>query len=254
MSERRPIEIWHANIKGVLFDLWSPPSSIHVLEETTSTQDWARQRRAPIGSVIVAWRQTHGRGRLGRTWIDTGEDGVSMTLVLPDVRSERLAIAGGVAAAKAIALACNGATIDVRIKWPNDVLANGRKIAGVLVECADGRAYLGIGINVHQQSWPGELAHSAISLAQLGVAADRLPIMIDVLCDFQVLWGMSDQYLSSRFAQQDVLTGTTCGFRIGDREIRGKVLRVDPMKGLAVLTEHEGEVWLPAATTSVIKE
>ena len=191
---------------------------------------------------------------MGREWADTGEDGVAMTVVLSAEHAARLSIVAGLAAAMGIESACGEAQRGVRIKWPNDVMVNGRKIAGILVECADGLARVGIGINVHQERWPDELQSTAASLAQLGIRTDRLTVMIDVLLRLQMALGMNEEWLTKESAKRDVLTGTTCGFRIGKREIHGRVLRVDPMKGLAVQTEEQGEVWLPAATTTVIKE
>jgi BirA family biotin operon repressor/biotin-[acetyl-CoA-carboxylase] ligase len=231
-----------------------------VLQETDSTQDGARRLDAQIGDVVVAGRQHSGRGRFGRMWADTGAEGVAVTFVMEVSTPERLAIACAVAVAEAILASMkitNGRLIrkaNLGVKWPNDIMANGRKIAGVLIEQRDDRAYIGIGVNVRQMSWPVELSARAVSLAELGFDIDRLAV-IDLL--MQALGSVTrddDDRLCSRFRELDVLTGTTCGFRIGEREVRGRVLRVDPMRGLAVLTATDGEVWLPAATTTVIKD
>ena len=69
----------------------------------------------------------------------------------------------------------------IEIKPPNDLLIDGRKLAGVLVEQADGLAVIGIGINVGQLTWPEELQDRAISLAQVGVTIDRLQLLEEVL-------------------------------------------------------------------------
>ncbi len=254
MSGRVPIEHWQANIEAVLLGLPGGLKRVMVLRETSSTQDAARGAGCIAGDVIVAWRQTHGRGRFGRRWEDTGEDGVAMTITLPAERVERLSIIGGLAAARAIELACAGVQANVGIKWPNDVLANGRKIAGVLIECAGGMALMGIGINVHQRSWPAELGDRATSLEQLGVATDRLNVMIDVLLHLQACLGMSDTWLAEEFARCDLLKDTDAAFRIGQREVRGRVLRVEAMLGLAVRDEAGVEHWLPAATTTIVKD
>src|SRR5690606_7160458 len=111
-----------------------------------------------------------GRGRLGRPWADTGGEGLAMTLVAPVAAPDRLSLVGAMAAVFAIESALGRR---VGIKWPNDVIVGGRKIAGVLVEIVDDRALIGIGINVRQSSWPAPLELIAASLFQLGVDARR---------------------------------------------------------------------------------
>jgi BirA family transcriptional regulator, biotin operon repressor / biotin---[acetyl-CoA-carboxylase] ligase len=237
--------------------LWN---RVVVLQQTDSTQDAARRLDAQVGDVLVAGRQTSGRGRLGRAWADTGEDGVAVTFVLEAIRSERLAVACAVAAAHAIgaSMKVNGGwrtrKVKIGIKWPNDIVVDGRKIAGILIEQTDERAYVGIGINVRQVSWPAELQRRAISLAELGFDVDRLLVIEMLMQCLRFMLRDDDARLIDRFRERDALTGTTCCFRIGEREVRGTVVRVDPMRGLAVLTENQGEVWLPAATTTLIKD
>jgi BirA family biotin operon repressor/biotin-[acetyl-CoA-carboxylase] ligase len=251
------VEKWQETLQSPLIEggLWK---RVTVLPHTDSTQDAARRLGAEIGDIIVAARQANGRGRLGRVWQQEGELGVAVTFVMPAKRSERMAIAAAVDVAQALE-ACMKASngwrsrhVAVGIKWPNDVIANGRKLAGVLVEQADDRAYVGVGINVRQREWPADLRERAISLAELDFHIDRVFVIDRLIQSMGHAMRASDADLTAQFLELDVLSGTTCGFRIGEREIRGKVLRVDPMHGLAVLTDNDGEVWLPAATTTVI--
>jgi BirA family transcriptional regulator, biotin operon repressor / biotin---[acetyl-CoA-carboxylase] ligase len=115
------------------------------LRETTSTSDRARALAAagaPHGTLVTAGAQTAGRGRQGRTWSAPPGRALLMSLVLraPD---RMLPLAAAVAVAEA-------AGRDAAIKWPNDVLLDGRKVAGILAEARpqDGWAVLGIGLNV----------------------------------------------------------------------------------------------------------
>jgi len=104
-----------------------------------STQDVAR--KLPAGSVVVADHQTAGRGRLARSWQAPPGTALLASFVLPP--SPLLSLAVGVAAARA----CRPA---VRLKWPNDLLLEGRKLGGILVEVHAGKAIVGVGINL---SW-----------------------------------------------------------------------------------------------------
>ena len=157
------------------------------LAETASTNDVAREwalAGAPVGALVVAARQTRGRGRRERTWDSPAGTGLYASFVLrPDWPAEQapnLAIVAGVAAYRALrALGVQ----NLRIKWPNDVLANGRKICGVLVEprLGAGRiefAVVGIGINVGQGAgdFPPDLRLPATSCR-----LENAPISVDDL-------------------------------------------------------------------------
>jgi BirA family biotin operon repressor/biotin-[acetyl-CoA-carboxylase] ligase len=107
------------------------------LETVTSTQEVAHG--LPIGSVVVADRQTAGRGRLGRRWQSRAGGGLAASFVVAP--NPLASLAAGVAAAQA----CGP---PVRLKWPNDLLLKGRKLGGILVEGRPGRMVVGIGINL----------------------------------------------------------------------------------------------------------
>jgi BirA family transcriptional regulator, biotin operon repressor / biotin---[acetyl-CoA-carboxylase] ligase len=250
-----PIDRWAVELQPVIDASHGLFKRIVVLDETDSTQDAARRMDAKIGDVILAGRQTAGRGRLGRGWADTGEHGVAMTVVMKAERSERLAIASAVSIAGAIQvlvkLRGGAQPVTVGIKWPNDVMVNGRKVAGILIEQLGGHAMIGIGINVRQTSWPEGLTHRAISLVQIGLDVDRIHVIDILLQGIAGIWRMSDEEVNERFRQRDVLRGSMAAFRFNGVEYRGTVMRIDPMRGLAVRTDN-GEVWLTAAHTTVM--
>ena len=112
-----------------------------------------------LGSVVLAGQQTDGQGRRGRRWHSEAGSGIYCSVVLRPVPALTLAL--GLATADAIARA-TGMMCDLR--WPNDVMLAGKKVAGSLVRMADGDAIAGIGINVNQTSFPEELASEATSL------------------------------------------------------------------------------------------
>jgi BirA family biotin operon repressor/biotin-[acetyl-CoA-carboxylase] ligase len=107
------------------------------LDSVTSTQDVARDM--PIGSVVVADHQTAGRGRKERSW--EAPPGTSLLVSFVLAPSRLLSLAAGVAAAEA----CGP---DVRLKWPNDLLLDDRKVGGILVEATPHKAICGIGVNL----------------------------------------------------------------------------------------------------------
>jgi BirA family biotin operon repressor/biotin-[acetyl-CoA-carboxylase] ligase len=135
----------------------------HYAAETTTTQKLLPEAAAH-GAVALAERQSEGRGRLGRTWADSGLMFSVLLEPLPPVAdwSELTLVA-----ARAVADAIGP---EAHIKDPNDVLVDGRKIAGILAEASE-RVVLGIGINVGGASWPGAG----------WVERDRLELLVDVL-------------------------------------------------------------------------
>jgi BirA family transcriptional regulator, biotin operon repressor / biotin---[acetyl-CoA-carboxylase] ligase len=132
-------------------------------KSVTSTQDVARP--LPLGSIVVADHQTAGRGRLDRRWESPPGTALLVSFVLRP--NPVLSLAAGVAAAQA----CGGG---VRLKWPNDLLLNGAKVGGILIEVTPTTAICGIGINL---TWapPG-----AAKLNQdRDVLLDRLRVELD---------------------------------------------------------------------------
>jgi BirA family biotin operon repressor/biotin-[acetyl-CoA-carboxylase] ligase len=120
---------------------------------------------APQGTLVIAEEQTAGMGRLGRSWISEPETGIyaSILLRLPlspsnlPIASLVLGLATAEAIHKATHVACD-------LRWPNDVLVNERKTAGILTHLVDGCVIAGIGINVNQTSFPRGLRTPATSL------------------------------------------------------------------------------------------
>ena len=146
-------------------------------DEIDSTNTYALDQGKP-GDVIVADRQTLGRGRLGRTWFSEPGLGLWFTAVL-DEPTEGLTFASALAVREAVAARCA-----LQIKWPNDLLCHGKKVCGILVESRDGATALGIGLNVHhrREDFPGELQEKAGSLSsEAGGAWDRATLFGDVL-------------------------------------------------------------------------
>jgi BirA family biotin operon repressor/biotin-[acetyl-CoA-carboxylase] ligase len=141
------------------------------------------------GAIAVAEEQTEGRGRLGRSWeAPAGTSVLVSVLLLPAVEAARLPelslVAGG-AVAEAI-LEVTG--IEPAIKFPNDVLVGGRKVAGILAESSEGRVVLGIGVNVNQTrgQLPADAQTEPTSLRlELGEPVNRVQLLAAVLLQLE---------------------------------------------------------------------
>lgn len=219
-----------------------------VVDETGSTQDLARD--LDPGTAITALRQRSGRGRLGRSWADTGLDGLAVTFVLPPSNGADpwLAIASAVAAARAVEAVAGRV---VQIKWPNDLVDEGRKLGGILIERGDRSTLVGIGINVTQQHFPGELATTATSLARAGRPVDRLDLLVQLARDLSAALAEPTVALAAEFSRRDALRGgwiraDSCG-----ETVEGRVIAVEPVRGIRIAV-GDGERFLPAATVSIL--
>lgn len=132
-----------------------------VFDVLDSTNTYALEE-GRAGDVIVADRQTAGRGRQGRTWYSAPGLGLWFTVVFEGPPEQELVYAAALAVRDAAA-----EQAALRLKWPNDLLLNGKKVCGILIEHRDGRTALGIGVNVHHrpEDFPEELRAKASSLA-----------------------------------------------------------------------------------------
>ena len=243
-----PLEQWKERLDAVVASDGEVLRRAIVIRETASTQDAARRLGAQPGDVVVAWRQTAGRGRLGRSWADTREDGAALSIVLPCGPPERLALAFAVGVAGAVERLLDR---PVGIKWPNDIVVERRKLAGILIEQSGALAVAGVGLNVVQTKWAPELADRAVSLAQLGAQVDRLDAIVAVLESLSTALRQPDDVLVEAFTGRDALSGAETTLRNGRETVHGTVLRIDPLDGLWVRTDS-GEVRLPAATTTIL--
>jgi BirA family biotin operon repressor/biotin-[acetyl-CoA-carboxylase] ligase len=157
-------------------------------ERSASTQRLLAEEDAE-GTVAVAEEQTEGRGRLGRSWHAPPRTSVLVSVLLrPTVDSARLPelslLAGG-AVAQAIAEVTG---IEPAIKFPNDVLIGGRKVAGILAEASEGRVVLGIGVNTNQTDaeLPEETHHPPTSLrVEVGEPVDRARLLVAILAQLE---------------------------------------------------------------------
>ncbi|MDP3275953.1 MAG: biotin--[acetyl-CoA-carboxylase] ligase [Deltaproteobacteria bacterium] len=168
---------WGQTRSAELRWLGAPPAEVRYLAATTSTNDDVRRLAtadAPRGTVVVADTQTGGRGRGDHQWHSPKGCNLYLSVLVREevsaTRAPLLALAMGLAVARC----CDHfvAAERVKIKWPNDVQIDQRKVAGVLVEGAlQGHqlsyAIAGVGFNVLRQDWPAEIADRAIALGEV---------------------------------------------------------------------------------------
>ncbi|MCK6553655.1 biotin--[acetyl-CoA-carboxylase] ligase [Candidatus Binatia bacterium] len=181
---------------------------VHYAEALGSTNDRARELAvdgAAEGTVVIAERQTHGRGRLGRSWVSPPYRNLYVSIVLrppiPAQQAPQLALIVGLATAETVRVWTDAAGL----KWPNDVVIGGRKVSGILTEMeaagGDVRFVIaGIGVNLNSVAadFPPELRDRAMGLCTAaGGAVDRAAFAAELLARIEARY---ETYLTMGFA------------------------------------------------------
>lgn len=249
----RPLHEWHDALTAAAPGL----GPVAVYAETPSTQDVCRERvralgPAAAGFVCVAERQNAGRGRLGRCWVAPPGRTLTFSLCAPPALSAGLL---GLAAPVALVRALDGFGLAAAIKWPNDLYAGGRKLAGILIEVADGVPVVGIGLNTLAEpaDFPPELQGKATSLRLLGVEADPLEVLAACLAALTAAFAEAARDpapLQREWKLRCGAFGKTQAWLHDGRRVEGEAVDVDPEAGLLVRTCDGLLVRLPAATTA----
>jgi BirA family biotin operon repressor/biotin-[acetyl-CoA-carboxylase] ligase len=243
--------------------------------ETTSTSDdapVAARAGAPHGATWVADSQTAGRGRQGRQWIAAPRSALLASVVLRQpcalAQAPAISIAAGLAALASVDALLK--TPRAQLKWPNDVLVDRRKIAGVLVEAmgmsaasesgaavarGDGAPrsgatfIVGVGINVYCTEWPEEIRARAISLEEAGMAERRSASAGDLRADLLVELLRSLERIVPRVAAHGLAP-----FRAwidGVDGLRGQAVHSDGRSGTALGIADDGALRVDAMGTAV---
>ncbi|MGD8237411.1 MAG: biotin--[acetyl-CoA-carboxylase] ligase [Armatimonadota bacterium] len=236
-------------------------------EITGSTMDDARQlalEGAEEGTVVVAELQTGGRGRRGREWLSPRSCGITASTILRPPIPPSMAQHISLLAALGVAAGVREATGALAaVKWPNDVVLDGRKLGGVLIELmaeADriGAAIVGIGLNVNGRACDlaPRLAESATTLEDhLGHPADRVKVLCGVLNAIDGLYGdfcaNGPEGLLARWRAADVCLGQWVTGVAGGAEIEGRAVGIRQDGALEIAPPHGLPKFLLAGDVSV---
>jgi BirA family biotin operon repressor/biotin-[acetyl-CoA-carboxylase] ligase len=210
-----------------------PDHQVEVVEEAGSTNALVAERAGadgPEGLVILAEHQTAGRGRLDRTWETPARSALTFSVLLrpvvPVASWPWLPLLTGYEVSKAL----RAAGFDATVKWPNDVLIGGRKVAGILVERVETpsgpAAVVGVGLNVGMTA--DELpVPEATSLAVEGEAPDRtelLGLLLDTLWEGYVVWQEGGEAATTHLAASYAAACSTIGRTVRVEQPSGEAL------------------------------
>lgn len=160
-----------------------------------STNDYGKEiaGKEIEGTVIISEEQTKGKGRLGRNWHSKSGEGIWMSMILKPNMTPYKAPFITLIAGASIVKSLNNLGIDATIKWPNDVIINGKKLCGILTELSAeieriNHIVLGIGINVKTMDFSPEISEIATSLQKEGYNLSRVDIVKNILEQFEKLY------------------------------------------------------------------
>ena len=227
---------------------------IRVFEATTSTNDVIEKLAhdgVKEGVVVFAESQTHGRGRLGRKWLSPAGKGLWFSVLLRPALPLQAITQLTVASATALRRAIETQTgLKAEIKWPNDIVLGGKKVAGILTELSaelDRAKYvilgIGVDVNLNTSDFPADLRATATSLkAELGKALSRSELAVALLreldADYARVVGGSFTAVADEWEPHCTTIGRDVAIRIGERQVHGRAESLGEDGALLVRTEH----------------
>ena len=254
-----------AEIKSLMHTDWVAKEVLYfdTIDSTNTKAQELAEKGYPSGTLVVADKQESGKGRRGRSWVSPSGTGIFMTLMIkPDINpnnASMLTLVAALAVAKAITSVTGEKAL---IKWPNDIVINGKKVCGILTEMNAQFDYInhivvGIGINVHNESFPEEISQMASSLMieAGGKRFHRAQIIAETMSYFEQYYDtfLKTQDLSALVREYDeLLVNRNKSVRVLDPKepFDGKAMGITP-KGELIVDTWESRKLVSSGEVSV---
>ena len=254
-----------AEIKSLMHTEWLAKEVLYfdTIDSTNTKAQELAEKGYPSGTLVVADKQESGKGRRGRSWVSPSGTGIFMTLMIkPDINpnnASMLTLVAALAVAKAITSVTGEEAL---IKWPNDIVVNSKKVCGILTEMNAQFDYInhivvGIGINVHNESFPEEISQMASSLMieAGGKRFHRAQIIAETMSYFEQYYDtfLKTQDLSALVREYDeLLVNRNKSVRVLDPKepFDGKAMGITP-KGELIVDTWESRKLVSSGEVSV---
>lgn len=254
-----------AEIKSLMHTDWVAKEVLYfdTIDSTNIKAQELAEKGYQSGTLVVADKQESGKGRRGRSWVSPSGTGIFMTLMIkPDINpnnASMLTLVAALAVAKAITSVTGE---EAMIKWPNDIVVNGKKVCGILTEMNAQFDYInhivvGIGINVHNESFPEEISQMASSLMieAGGKRFHRAQIIAETMSYFEQYYDtfLKTQDLSALVREYDeLLVNRNKSVRVLDPKepFDGKAMGITP-KGELIVDTWESRKLVSSGEVSV---
>lgn len=254
-----------AEIKSLMHTDWVAKEVLYfdTIDSTNTKAQELAEKGYPSGTLVVADKQESGKGRRGRSWVSPSGTGIFMTLMIkPDINpnnASMLTLVAALAVAKAVTSVTGE---EAMIKWPNDIVVNSKKVCGILTEMNAQFDYInhivvGIGINVHNESFPEEISQMASSLMieAGGKRFHRAQIIAETMSYFEQYYDtfLKTQDLSALVREYDeLLVNRNKSVRVLDPKepFDGKAMGITP-KGELIVDTWESRKLVSSGEVSV---
>ena len=254
-----------AEIKSLMHTEWVAKEVLYfdTIDSTNTKAQELAEKGYPSGTLVVADKQESGKGRRGRSWVSPSGTGIFMTLMIkPDINpnnASMLTLVAALAVAKAITSVTGE---EAMIKWPNDIVVNSKKVCGILTEMNAQFDYInhivvGIGINVHNESFPEEISQmaSSIMIEAGGKRFHRAQIIAETMSYFEQYYDtfLKTQVLSALVREYDeLLVNRNKSVRVLDPKepFDGKAMGITP-KGELIVDTWESRKLVSSGEVSV---
>lgn len=254
-----------AEIKSLMHTEWVAKEVLYfdTIDSTNTKAQELAEKGYPSGTLVVADKQESGKGRRGRSWVSPSGTGIFMTLMIkPDINpnnASMLTLVAALAVAKGITSVTGE---EAMIKWPNDIVVNGKKVCGILTEMNAQFDYInnivvGVGINVHNESFPEEISQMASSLMieAGGKRFHRAQIIAETMLYFEQYYDtfLKTQDLSALVREYDeLLVNRNKSVRVLDPKepFDGKAMGITP-KGELIVDTWESRKLVSSGEVSV---
>lgn len=238
---------------------------ILVYNSTISTNDIAAEyakNKQNDGLVIFTEQQTKGRGRTGSKWLSGYADSILCSIVLTDYKfnPELLSLTAAVAVADGLGKI---GPHEAQLKWPNDILLNDRKVAGILLEAKTNKNsvdyIIGIGINCHQtrDSFPPELQDTATSIdIESQTISDRISLakrLLTSIDNWLEIVEKQNKEVVQKWCQLSTQLGRRVSLIFNGKKFTGNCIGIDPEKGISIQLDTGGVSFFPAAHSTIAK-
>lgn len=254
-----------AEIKSLMHTEWVAKEVLYfdTIDSTNTKAQELAEKGYPSGTLVVADKQESGKGRRGRSWVSPSGTGIFMTLMIKSDINPNNASMLTLVAALAVAKAITSVTgEEAMIKWPNDIVVNGKKVCGILTEMNAQFDYInnivvGVGINVHNESFPEEISQMASSLMieAGGKRFHRAQIIAETMLYFEQYYDtfLKTQDLSALVREYDeLLVNRNKSVRVLDPKepFDGKAMGITP-KGELIVDTWESRKLVSSGEVSV---
>ncbi len=231
---------------------------LYVYESVSSTNDVIRRFERENGLTVIAKSQTNGRGRLGRSWT-SDEGGIYMSfMITPPFEIEEIPVIT-IIAGLSVCLSIEK-FVPCRIKWPNDIVINGKKVCGILAQgiSSEGKTdavIVGIGVNANTKSFSGDIENTATSIViECEKDVDENTLICDILENFEKLYYITDKAKVMDIFKQKCITlnsEVTVHFHSGKDDIKGVCTDILPDASLEVTTDKGEKICVSSGEVSV---